>query len=52
VAGGARPILVTTGKGAKTLAQLNKGEGGLPAPDSVPVMPDLAAAARYILAQD
>ena len=52
VASGARPILVTTGKGAKTLAQLNKGEGDLPAPDSVPVMPDLAAAARYILAQD
>jgi D-glycero-D-manno-heptose 1,7-bisphosphate phosphatase len=51
VAGGARPILVTTGKGAKTLAQLNKGEGDLPAPDSVPVMPDLAAAAQYILAQ-
>ena len=51
VASGARPILVTTGKGAKTLAQLNKGEGDLPAPDSVPVMPDLAAAAQYILAQ-
>jgi D-glycero-D-manno-heptose 1,7-bisphosphate phosphatase len=51
VAAGARPILVTTGKGATTEAQLNKGEGGLPAPDSIPVMPDLAAAARYILTQ-
>jgi D-glycero-D-manno-heptose 1,7-bisphosphate phosphatase len=45
----ALPILVTTGKGAKTRAQLISGEGNLPDASSVPVMPDLAAATRYIL---
>ena len=46
----AQPILVTTGKGAKTRARLSNGEGNLADPDSIPIMPDLAAATRYILA--
>ena len=49
VAAGARPLLVTTGKGKATLAQLQQGEGDLPAPNTVPVMANLATATPYIL---
>lgn len=51
VAAGARPLLVTTGKGEGTLAQLKQGEGDLPSPDQIPVMADLAQATAYILDQ-
>jgi D-glycero-D-manno-heptose 1,7-bisphosphate phosphatase len=47
---GCRPVLVTTGKGARTLQQLRSGAVDLEDPDAVPVYDDLAAAATAILA--
>ncbi len=51
VAAGARPVLVTTGKGQLTQSQLMQGEGNLPAPESIPVKANLAEATAYILGQ-
>ncbi|QFU74166.1 D-glycero-beta-D-manno-heptose 1,7-bisphosphate 7-phosphatase [Halioglobus maricola] len=46
---GCQPALVTTGKGLKTQAQLDKPDVELASPTSVPVYPDLASAVDAIL---
>ena len=46
---GCAPILVRTGKGETTLAELRSGRADIAAADSIPVYPDLAAAARELL---
>jgi D-glycero-D-manno-heptose 1,7-bisphosphate phosphatase len=47
---GCRPILVTTGQGAATLAALGDPEVALERPDEIPVYPSLTAAVDAILA--
>lgn len=44
-----RPVLVLTGKGRATQAQLQTGTANLTAPESIPVYADLAAAADAML---
>jgi D-glycero-D-manno-heptose 1,7-bisphosphate phosphatase len=44
-----RPALVRSGKGEKTLTQLQSPDVGLSKPLDIPVYPDLACAARAIL---
>lgn len=46
---GCRPVLVTTGKGALTLAQLRSGNSELADAGDIPVYDDLLSAARSIL---
>lgn len=46
---GCQPVLVTTGKGAGTQAQLRQPSVDLAAPDTVPVFPDLATAVDAML---
>ena len=48
---GCKPVLVLTGKGSKTLSQLQSADVDLRDPATVPVYEDLAAAARAILRQ-
>lgn len=48
---GCRPLLVTTGKGDKTAAELRSGRAEITAPESIPVFPDLATAAAAIIAE-
>lgn len=47
---GCKPVLVLTGKGEKTHAQLGAADVALSQPEQVPVYADLAAAAEAILA--
>ncbi len=49
---GCRPLLVSTGKGAATAAELRSGTADISAPESINVFPDLATAAAAILAAD
>ena len=46
---GCKPLLVTTGKGAGTLASLQSGDARLDYPHEIPVYRDLADAAKAIL---
>ena len=46
---GCKPILVLTGKGEKTLAQLQSGGAEIRDADAIPIYPDLAAAADALL---